>query len=60
VHLVLTHRRLADRAAMVSVASGWHTHIEFLIDLLHGRELPGFWSTHARLEAEYETRIPAQ
>lgn len=60
VHLVLTHRRLADRAAMVSVASGWHTHIGFLIDLLNGRELPGFWSTHARLEAEYEKRIPAQ
>lgn len=60
VRLVLTHRRLADRAAMVSVASGWHTHVELLTDLLNGRELPGFWSTHARHEAEYEKRIPAQ
>lgn len=60
VFMVLTHRRLADRTAMVSVASGWHTHVAILIDVLNGREPPGFWSTHARLEAEYEKRITAQ
>ncbi len=58
VLMVLTHRRLKDRAVMVSVASGWHTHVGFLIDILNGREPPGFWSTHARLEAEYEERLP--
>jgi uncharacterized protein YndB with AHSA1/START domain len=57
VLLVLTHRRLPDRAAMVSVASGWHTHLGFLADILNGREPPGFWSTHSRLEKEYEKRI---
>ncbi|MGH6905998.1 MAG: SRPBCC family protein [Geminicoccaceae bacterium] len=59
VLLVLTHRRLPDRRTMVSVASGWHAHLGILIDRLSGREPPPFWSTHARLEAEYETRIPA-
>ena len=57
VVMVLTHRRLGDRSSMINVASGWHTHVDFLIDILNGREPPGFWSTHARLEAEYERRI---
>ena len=34
--------RLADRDAMVSVASGWHTHVGLLIDILNGHELSGF------------------
>jgi uncharacterized protein YndB with AHSA1/START domain len=57
VIMVLTHRRLADRDAMVSVASGWHTHVGLLIDILNGHELSGFWSTDARLKDEYEKRI---
>ena len=59
VLLVLTHRRLGDRAAMVSVAGGWHTHLGILLDHLEGREPRPFWSTHARLEAEYERRLPS-
>jgi uncharacterized protein YndB with AHSA1/START domain len=58
VLLVLTHRRLPDRSAMVSVASGWHTHLGVLLDRLEGREPGAFWSTLARLEAEYERRLP--
>jgi len=42
---------------MVSVASGWHTHVGPLIDILNGHELSGFWSTHARLKDKYEKRI---
>jgi uncharacterized protein YndB with AHSA1/START domain len=57
--LVLTHRRLGNRTAMVSVAGGWHTHLGILIDHLEGREPRPFWSTYARLEAEYESRLPA-
>lgn len=60
VLLVVTHRRLADRKAMVSVASGWHTHLAILIDHLEGREPRPFWSSHARLDAEYQQRIPAE
>lgn len=59
VLLVLTHRRLGNRAAMVSVSGGWHTHLGILIDHLEGREPRPFWSTYARLEAEYEQRLPS-
>jgi uncharacterized protein YndB with AHSA1/START domain len=59
VLLVLTHRRLPDRATMVTFASGWHAHLGILVDQLEGREPRPFWSTHARLEAEYERRLPA-
>lgn len=57
VLLVLTHRRLADRARMVSVSSGWHSHLEVLADLLNGRVPSPFWSKVTRFEAEYEKRI---
>lgn len=58
VLLVLTHRRLASRDDMLSVAAGWHTHLGILIDRLSGRQPWPFWSMHTRLEAEYEQRIP--
>ena len=59
VLLVVTHRRLADHDEMISVAAGWHTHLDILLDRLEDREPAGFWATHTRLEAEYERRIPA-
>ena len=59
VLLVLTHRRLGDRATMISVAGGWHAHLAILLDHLNRREPHPFWSTHARLEAEYDKRLPA-
>jgi uncharacterized protein YndB with AHSA1/START domain len=58
VLLVLTHRRLPDRAAMLSVASGWHSHIAILIDTLNGNDPRPFWTTVAEMEAEYEKRLP--
>ncbi len=58
VALVVTHRRLPDRATMLSIAGGWHAHLGVLIDRLNGRPTPAFWSTHARLEEEYGRRIP--
>jgi uncharacterized protein YndB with AHSA1/START domain len=59
VLLVLTHRRLGDRATMVSVASGWHNHLGILVNQLNGTTPQPFWSTHARLEGEYEKRLAA-
>lgn len=53
VRLVVTHRRLPDTKAMISVASGWQAHLGILGDRLSGRPPRGFWSTHARLEEEY-------
>lgn len=58
VILVLTHRRLTP-TEMLSVAGGWHTHLGILVDHLNDRTPQPFWSTHARLEAEYERRIAA-
>jgi uncharacterized protein YndB with AHSA1/START domain len=60
VLLTVTHRRLADRDFMVSVAGGWHVHLDILADHLNGCMPPPFWATHARLAAEYEKRIPAE
>lgn len=60
VLLVLTHRGLGERAAMLSVASGWHTHLGVLVEHLNGREPQPFWSTYASREAEYEKRLGAQ
>ena len=59
VRLVVTHRCLADRAAMLSVASGWHTHLDILVDNLNGAVPRPFWSSHAKLEADYARRFDA-
>ena len=59
VLLVITHRRLGDNKRIVSVASGWHTHVGILSDHLNSREPRPFWSTLATLQEEYERRIPA-
>jgi uncharacterized protein YndB with AHSA1/START domain len=57
VRLVLTHRRLADRATMLGVAGGWHSHLAVLSDRLSGREPRAFWSIHAKAEEEYKKRL---
>ncbi len=58
VLLVVTHRKLATRGGMVSVAGGWHAHLGLLEDRLNDRPAGSFWATHSRLDAEYERRIP--
>lgn len=60
VLLIVTHRRLANRGEMCSVASGWHTHLDILADNLHERTPRPFWSSHSRLEADYERTLPKQ
>jgi uncharacterized protein YndB with AHSA1/START domain len=57
VHLVLTHRRLKDRVTRLSVASGWHTHLGILADVLAGRTPAAFWPRLEQVEAEYDRRI---
>lgn len=60
VRFTLTHRRLGDnRAVLTSVSAGWHTHVAILVAQLKGTPAPSFWSTHTRLETEYEKRLPA-
>jgi uncharacterized protein YndB with AHSA1/START domain len=58
VLLVLTHRKLKDRAMMVGVSTGWHSHLAILIDNLNGVEPRPFWTTVTKMEVEYEKRIP--
>ena len=53
VKLVVTQRRLRSSDGMANVAAGWHAHLGILLDVLHDRAPRGFWSTHARMEAEY-------
>lgn len=60
VRLVVTHRRLATRAATVNVASGWHAHLALLEDVLNDDKPRGFWSMHERLAADYERRVPGE
>lgn len=57
--LTLTHSRLADHGAMVSVSSGWHTHLSVLINVLDGVETTDFWGKLESLEAEYDRILPA-
>jgi len=55
--LVLTHRRLASRKDMLSVAGGWHAHVDVLIDVLAGRKPQDFWTNFLALEQDYEAHI---
>jgi len=58
VLLRLTHRRLGDDPTiLISVASGWHTHLGILIDRLEGNEPKGFWSVHNKMEDVYRKQI---
>lgn len=58
VQLVVTHSRLGSRDGMLSVAAGWHAHLDILRDRMTGHAPDGLWRAHARLEAEYAQRLP--
>lgn len=58
VLLTVTHRKLGSRDEMISVAGGWHTHLDILADRLEGRTSPPFWPTDTSLESEYDRTIP--
>lgn len=61
VRLLLTHRRLGDKpSVLISVASGWHTHLGILLDALEGRPRQPFWSTHAKHETEYAKQLESE
>lgn len=58
VRLVLTHQKLGDdHDTLISVAGGWHTHLNILADRLNGREPKGFWSEHMKTERVYEQQL---
>ncbi|EJM99589.1 SRPBCC family protein [Phyllobacterium sp. YR531] len=55
--LTITHTRLANTNSMVSVATGWHTHLAALVSHLQGQQIKDFWADHKRLESEYRQII---
>lgn len=55
--LVLTHRKLPDPESMVSVASGWDSHLGILIDTLTNETPRGFWSAIGALETVYRQKF---
>jgi len=57
IKLIVTHRRLTNPAERLSVAGGWHTHLNILRDVLCGKTPEGFWKVHTRLEQEYSERL---
>ena len=59
VRLVLTHQRLAGRGQVLRVAAGWRPHVGLPPDLLPGPAPGPLWSTHTRLEREYDRLLPA-
>jgi len=58
VLLTVTHRRLPDRDNLMGVSAGWHAHLDMLVGVLRGGELPLFWANWARLRGEYDQRLP--
>ena len=60
VILVLTHRRLRDKAEMAKVASGWHAHLRVLVDNLKGPGQGPFWSVLDEVENEYQKRFSVE
>ena len=59
VLLTVIHRRLPDRASLLGVGAGWHTHLDLLVARVTGKEPEPFWDRMSRLRSEYERRIPA-
>ena len=60
VLLVLTHRKIAKRDDMLQFSGGWHTHVGILEDILHDRKHRPFWTTHAKMKAEYAAHLGAK
>ena len=60
VLLTLTHRHLRMRGDMISVSSGWHSHLGVLTERLRGERPAPFWPRVERYEREYPERIGEQ
>ena len=59
VLLTVIHRGLPDRATMLKVGPGWHTHLDILVARATGTEPEPFWDGWTRLQKDYQRRIPA-
>jgi len=59
VLLTVVHRRVPDRATLLGVSAGWHTHLDILVARTSGQEPAPFWDGWSRVRREYERRMPA-
>jgi uncharacterized protein YndB with AHSA1/START domain len=59
VLLTVIHRRLPDRATLLKVGPGWHSHLDVLVARASGTEPGPFWESWRRLQKDYERRLPA-
>jgi uncharacterized protein YndB with AHSA1/START domain len=59
VLLTVIHRRVADRAILLNVSAGWHTHLDILVARLAGKEPEPYWDGWSRLRSDYDRRLPA-
>ena len=59
VLLTLIHRRVPDRAILLRVSAGWHSHLDILAARVEGREPEPFWDSWRRLQRDYEGLLPA-
>ena len=57
VRLVLTHRRLETTDTVLSVSSGWHSHLNLLVDVLEEKQLRPFYKMHLQYDSEYGQRL---
>jgi hypothetical protein len=53
------HRRLPDRATLLGVGAGWHTHLDLLVAYTTGKKPEPFWDAWSRVRKEYDRRMPA-
>ena len=56
VRLTLTHRKIPDRAFLLSVSGGWHSHLDILEYKAKGETPPAFWDVWRRYEGVYDKR----
>ncbi len=59
VLLTLIHRRLPDHSTMLNVATGWHTHLDLLVDRVAGTAPTPFWDGFVRIKQDYAQRLSA-
>lgn len=58
VRLTLTHRRMQE-ALRLSFVSGWHVHLDTLVDVASGESPAGFWTRWQAKRDHYGPILPA-
>ncbi|MEM0911274.1 MAG: SRPBCC family protein [Pseudomonadota bacterium] len=57
VLLTLTHKKLDNADLLLSVAAGWHTHLDILVAVLSDLAPLPFWQQHNKFESAYKDKL---